>query len=89
MQCSSDTSLDDLHWGSSYGFFPLIDTGTVFLRAERSGKGDGRVYRVHFTVRDTRGATCRGIVTVGVPHDQGKGRCGLTLHHLSTIHLRP
>ena len=48
-------------------------SNSVFLRAERNGQGDGRVYRVHFTARDTRGATCQGMVRVGVPHDQGKG----------------
>jgi len=45
----------------------------VQIRAERSGTGDGRVYRVHFTATDTHGATCSGVATVGVPHDQGKG----------------
>jgi hypothetical protein len=43
------------------------------LRAERSGTGDGRVYRLHFTATDRVGATCTGIVKVGVPHDQGGG----------------
>lgn len=43
----------------------------VLLRAERSGTGDGRVYRVAFTASDPAGATCSGVVTVGVPHDRG------------------
>ena len=42
----------------------------VLLRAERSGTGDGRVYRIAFTGTDHAGATCSGVVTVGVPHDQ-------------------
>jgi uncharacterized repeat protein (TIGR01451 family) len=42
----------------------------VRLRAERSGTGDGRVYRVSFTVTDGLGGECSGVVTVGVPHDQ-------------------
>jgi hypothetical protein len=45
----------------------------VNLRAERSGTGDGRVYRVSFTGSDGRGGSCSGTVLVGVPHDQGKG----------------
>jgi hypothetical protein len=45
----------------------------VNLRAERSGTGDGRVYRIAFTGDDGRGGTCTGTVLVGVPHDQGKG----------------
>jgi uncharacterized repeat protein (TIGR01451 family) len=43
----------------------------VYLRAERSGLGDGRVYRVSFTVADTQGGSCTGTTAVGVPHDQG------------------
>ena len=45
----------------------------VFVRAERSGKGNGRVYRIAFAGSDGEGGTCTGHVTVGVPHDQGKG----------------
>lgn len=42
-------------------------TDSVFLRAERSGTGDGRVYRLSFTVEDPQGASCAGTVRVGVP----------------------
>ena len=45
----------------------------VKLRAERSGLGDGRVYRIAFTGSDGLGGTCAGVATVGVPHDQGGG----------------
>src|SRR5204863_7004149 len=45
--------------------------GTVLLRAERSGQGDGRVYHIHFTASDFEGSAS-GVVTVAVPHDQGK-----------------
>ncbi|HEX8721669.1 MAG TPA: PKD domain-containing protein [Pyrinomonadaceae bacterium] len=43
--------------------------GTVLLRAERSGKGDGRVYRIHFTASDLEGSSS-GVVTVCVPRDK-------------------
>jgi hypothetical protein len=43
----------------------------AFLRAERSGNGDGRVYRLRFTATDTRGALCQSVVKVGVPHNRG------------------
>ena len=46
----------------------------VQLRAERSGNGDGRVYRVSFTVTDGKGGSCSGTVYVGVPHDKGHGQ---------------
>lgn len=45
----------------------------VLLRAERSGSGDGRVYRIAFTVTDPDGASCSSAVVVGVPHDQRPG----------------
>ena len=43
---------------------------SVFLRAERLGSGDGRVYGVSFTVSDGHGGACSGGVLVSVPHDQ-------------------
>ena len=45
--------------------------GTVLLRSERSGKGNGRVYTVHFTAADLEGSS-DGVVTVCVPHDRKK-----------------
>lgn len=47
-------------------------TDQVQVRAERSGNGDGRVYRIAFTVSDGK-ASCHGTVSVGVPHDQSGG----------------
>ncbi len=49
----------------------FLGTGnTLQVRAERSGLGDGRVYRISFTVSDGRGGACTGTAKVGVPHDQ-------------------
>lgn len=49
----------------------VIDAGpNVQVRAERSGLGDGRVYRIAYTVSDGRGGSCTGVAKVGVPHDQ-------------------
>ncbi len=50
-----------------------VGTSTAEVRAERSGKGDGRVYHIGFTAEDGYGGICVGEVTVGVPHDQGQG----------------
>lgn len=47
-----------------------LGTGTPFLRAERSGLRDGRVYVIHFGASDGRGGACTGAVTVVVPHDE-------------------
>jgi hypothetical protein len=41
--------------------------GTVLLRAERSGTGNGRVYRISFTASDFEGSSL-GAVEVRVPH---------------------
>jgi hypothetical protein len=44
----------------------VINGDSVLLRAERSGKGDGRVYKVYFTAADVEGSVS-GFVTVVVP----------------------
>ena len=40
------------------------------VRAERSGRGDGRVYTIAYIAKDPSGASCSGTVTVTVPHDK-------------------
>jgi Calx-beta domain len=40
----------------------------VWLRAQRWGKGDGRVYRIEYTASDGQ-ASCDGTAVVQVPHD--------------------
>jgi hypothetical protein len=52
-----------------------IDAGRAQVRLERSGAGNGRVYRVAFTASDGRGGTGEGAVTVCVPHDQSAAAC--------------
>lgn len=44
----------------------------VKLRAERSGKGNGRVYAISFTGADNRGGSCTGTVRVVVPQSSAK-----------------
>jgi hypothetical protein len=48
--------------------------GTVALRSERSGKGNGRVYHIHFTASDfesqATGASVSGMVKLTVPHSK-------------------
>jgi PKD repeat protein len=53
----------------------LQDAEEVVLRAERSGTGNGRVYRITFTVDDGVGGECTGSVTVCVPHHQRRAPC--------------
>jgi len=45
------------------------------LRAERSNKGNGRVYTVWFTATDGRGESCDGSVQVCVPRKNHHGDC--------------
>jgi hypothetical protein len=42
----------------------------VQVRAERSGQGDGRVYRISVTATDGKDTCSGGLTVVGVPHDQ-------------------
>ena len=50
-----------------------IGTDTARLRAERSAKGDGRVYHVSFVASDGEGDQCSGTVAVCVPRDVPSG----------------
>jgi len=45
----------------------------VKVRAERSGRGNGRVYRIAVEVSDGT-LSCTGTALLGVPHDRGKHR---------------
>jgi hypothetical protein len=50
-----------------------VGTNSASVRAERSGKGNGRVYQISFTADDGKGGTCSGAVSVCVPHDMSPG----------------
>jgi len=49
-----------------------IGTDVAWLRAERLGGGDGRIYEIFFNADDGQGLACDGFVKVCVPHDQKK-----------------
>jgi hypothetical protein len=51
----------------------VIEAGAALVRAERSGKGNGRVYQISFRAEDGKGGVCTGAVTVGVPHSMQVG----------------
>jgi hypothetical protein len=46
--------------------------GHLELRAERNPHGDGRVYRIAFTLSDGNGGNCSGEATVSVPRHRNK-----------------
>jgi hypothetical protein len=48
----------------------IVQGDAAQLRAERTGRDTGRVYRLHFEATDPAGAQCTGEVKVCVPHDR-------------------
>ena len=50
----------------------LIDNGRIYLRAERSGVGNGRVYTLTWRASDQAGNSSVASATVTVPHDEKK-----------------
>ena len=48
----------------------LINNGDIYLRAERSGHGDGRVYTITYEAIDDSGNSAPAKSTVTVPHNQ-------------------
>lgn len=51
----------------------IIQSGAASVRAERSVKGNGRVYKLSFMAEDNKGSSCTGAVNVSVPHSLKKG----------------
>jgi hypothetical protein len=49
-----------------------LGTNRAWVRAERDGSADGRVYHLFFGASDGRGGRCRGMVTVCVPRMPGQ-----------------
>jgi hypothetical protein len=47
--------------------------GRIFLRAERDGGGDGRIYALVYRAEDRSGNRTERQVIVGVPHDASRG----------------
>jgi len=52
-----------------------VGTDTASVRAERSGKGNGRVYEIIFVATDGQGGESEGSVTVCAPRDRSKDNC--------------
>ena len=56
--------------GSTLNDIVITGPSTFQLRAERDGKGNGRVYGVRFNVTDSSGAVQTATCKFSVPHDQ-------------------
>lgn len=50
----------------------ILTTSTVSLRAERSGRGSGRIYTIQVECTDRAGNQSSREVAVSVPHDRGR-----------------
>jgi microsomal dipeptidase-like Zn-dependent dipeptidase len=57
---------------SPVGDWQITGNLTLMLRADRDGNGSGRVYSITVQCTDASGNSSQKVVTVTVPHDQGK-----------------
>ncbi len=56
------------HWCKNKGDAYVSEDGKLYLKAERSGWGNGRVYEISFVAGDNKGGITPGKVQVKVPH---------------------
>ena len=74
-QITQDEPIASLDDSSERIPFDAVGTGeaVAYLRAERSGDGNGRVYEIHYETIDEIIGAQQGSVHVCVPHDRGRG----------------
>ena len=70
LEVSSNEPENGLGDGDKAPDWEIMDEHHVFLRAERSGKGDGRTYYITIKAWDSSGNYSERQVQVKVPHDQ-------------------
>lgn len=70
-QVTSDEAINGPGDGSTLPDYVITGALTLQLRAERDGRGDGRVYTVHVTCTDDFNNSTLKTVNVFVPHDGG------------------
>jgi PKD repeat protein len=64
-----DNGLGD---GDTAGDIEIRSDGRIFLRAERSGNGNGRIYTLTYSATDSAGNVTYSTTQVRVPKNQGK-----------------
>jgi hypothetical protein len=72
LRVSSNEAADAKGSGHTATDWKITGDHTLTLRAERSGKGSGRVYTITIQASDVSGNTSQKTVTVTVPHDHSK-----------------
>jgi hypothetical protein len=70
LSVSSSEPVNGLGDGDTAPDWEVVDANHVRLRAERSGKGVGRIYTITITATDSAGNSSHKQVLVTVPHDQ-------------------
>jgi len=76
MNEGTETNTYDPNYDSTAGDGHTLDdiqvdgSGNIFLRAERSGTGTGRIYTITYEVTDESGNSSSSSTTVTVPHSQ-------------------
>jgi hypothetical protein len=77
LSVTCNESADTRGSGKTSQNWQICGNHQVLLRAERSGKGSGRVYTLTVQATDASGnSSPTSTVTVTVPHDQGNGHSG-------------
>jgi len=72
----SSEAVDALGSGHTSPDWLIAGPQRAKLRAERSGRGPGRIYTINVEVSDLSGNTTSGTVRVSVPHSRGRGNGG-------------
>lgn len=67
---TSDEDQNAIGDGNTSTDIEIDPAGRIFLRAERSGLGDGRVYTLTYSAQDSAGNATHATTTVTVPHDE-------------------
>ncbi len=71
LSVTSNEPIDGLGDGDTAPDWEVLDAHHLLLRAERGGKGDGRIYTITITCTDASGHQVVRSTTVTVPRNQG------------------
>jgi hypothetical protein len=72
MKIFQDEPVNDTGDGNTVPDAARIRKSTAWVRGERSGNENGRVYHIYFRADDGYGGSCQGEVKTAVPKSQGK-----------------